>query len=142
MITPTADLQDAMDAKDQRLLNQALSAFFYEQTTSIVPLLCQLIVEDWHEEHEDVALILQQTKSPMAVESLKRAAQLRFDYLLQWNNLHEFQRKCTWALADIGTSQAKEALQHLRSSTDQMLASYAEERVERWDVEASRKGVK
>jgi hypothetical protein len=49
-------------------------------------------------------------------------------------------RKCTWALADIGTEEAKSYLQELTKSKDTTLAGYAYKRLNSWEAEMHRKG--
>jgi hypothetical protein len=41
-------------------------------------------------------------------------------------------RKCTWALADIGTPEAKARLQDLAKSLNAQIAGYAQKRLDRW----------
>jgi len=117
-----------------------LQVFQDGPTRELVPTLCELVLEDWHEQHEDVVLLLQELKDGRAAEPLYRAATTSFDHVDRWNNLHEFQRKCTWALADIGSDDARAYLRELAHFDDSHLAGYAQRRLDLWDEELGRKG--
>jgi hypothetical protein len=98
----------------------------------------ELLSLDWHEEHEELASFLQLKRDARAVDALARAATLKFSYL-SYNDSHAFARKCVWALADIGTEDAKHRLLEIAESDDRELASYAKRRLERWREELHRK---
>src|SRR5688572_8448783 len=75
-------------------------------TNKFSEIFCKLLQADWHYCHENIALILQGIKDPTTVNCLFEAAELHFDYL-DYDDGFAFARKCTWALADIGTAEAK-----------------------------------
>ena len=102
-------------------------------------IFCKLLQADWHYKHEDIAQILQGLKDPSTVDCLYRAAELQFDYL-NYDDTFGFARKCTWALADIGTPEAKAKLQQSARSSNDFGAKYAQKRLDRWEQELSRKG--
>lgn len=134
-------IQAARTSRDDKALFEAMLQVFRDgPTRELVPTLCELVVEDWHEQHEDVVLVLQELRDARATEPLFRAATMRFDHLDRWNNLREFQRKCAWALADIGSNDARAYLGELSRLDDEKLAGYAQRRVDRWDDELGRKG--
>lgn len=107
-------------------------------TSECVPVLAQLLEEDWHFRHEDIARSLQALKDPVAIEALFRTAQRKFPYL-DYDDSTALARKCIWALADIG-SPALEKLEILGKSADAEVAAYALERLEHWNDELHRKG--
>jgi hypothetical protein len=134
-------VQAARASRDDKALFEAMLQVFRDgPTRELVPTLCELALEDWHEQHEDVVLVLQELKDGRAAEPLYRAATMRFDHLDRWNNLREFQRKCTWALADIGSEDARAYLRELAHFDDEDLAGYAQRRLDLWDTELGRKG--
>ena len=134
-------IEAARASKDDNALFEAMLQVFREgPTRELVPTLCELVLEDWHQQHEDVVLVLQDLKDGRAAQPLYRAATIRFDHLARWNNLREFQRKCTWALADIGSENARAYLQELARVDDEHLAEYAQRRLDHWDAELGRKG--
>lgn len=134
-------IQSASAAKDDEALFSSLAEVFAAgPKPDLVPILSALLLESWHQQHEDIALMLQELKDARAVDSLLAAATMKFNHLLEWNNLSEFQRKCTWALADIGTAAAHRALVQLSKNQDSVLSQFATERLENWGSELNRKG--
>ena len=106
----------------------------------VVPIFCRLLSGDWHQQHEDLVFELGQIGDARAVEPIFCALNTDFPYLTEWGNLESFQRKCTWALADIGDVRAKARLEELSRSSNEVLAGYAVERLDAWEREMSRKG--
>ena len=100
--------------------------------------LIELIDLDWHFCHEDIALLLQKFGSTNSVEKLFRSTTMKFGYL-DYNDSKVFARKCTWALADIGNNEAKNALAKLSQNQDREIAEYAKERIDNWSKEQNRK---
>lgn len=98
----------------------------------------ELLGHDWHFNHEDIARLLQQFGSTHSVDEIFKATTKKFQYL-DYDDSKAFARKCTWALADIGSCEAKEALVKLSKNEDAEIADYAKKRVENWDNEKSRK---
>jgi len=92
----------------------------------------------WHSRHEDVALALQKLRNPASIEALERLALAQHEYL-EYDEFFGLGRKCTWALADIGTPQAREALERLVSSENQIISAFAAKRLENWQHELHRK---
>jgi hypothetical protein len=64
---------------------------------------------------------------------------VKFKYL-EYNNSYALARKCTWALADIGTDESKKALEDIANGMDGEVAKYAQSRIDNWDSELKRKG--
>lgn len=93
-------------------------------TERYVDILCNLLESDWHYKHEDIARTLQELKSPKSIESLYRTALTKFDYL-EYDNSYALARKCTWALGDINTNEAKKKLELLAESDDEEISNYA-----------------
>src|SRR5438132_695639 len=59
-------LEYAIVGKDGDLVEEAMVLLCtgYFKTDSFFILLCQLLTEDWHTKHEDIATLLKQIKSP------------------------------------------------------------------------------
>jgi PBS lyase HEAT-like repeat len=106
---------------------------------AMVPSLIELADAPWHSRHEDVVSSLQRIKSPSAVPALERIAQVVFPYAA-YDDFDALHRKCTWALADIGTPEARSALERLAISPIPNVARYATKRLENWNAEVQRKG--
>lgn len=105
----------------------------------VVPTLIELLGSEAHVRHEDVARWLQQLRDPRAVEALHAAALTEHGHLGH-DGGHALARKCTWALADIGTPEAREKLRLLAEGDDAEIAGDALRRLERWGEELARKG--
>jgi hypothetical protein len=104
-----------------------------------VPALIELLAAPWHTRHEDVASTLQSIRDPRSVDALYRAALVKLPYL-EYNDSEALARKCTWALADIGTPEARARLEALTTQADETVADFARRRLTRWDEELDRKG--
>ena len=108
--------------------------------SNFVPPLLTLLRSRDHFRHEDIVAALQSIKDPRAIDALFEAASVRLPYL-DYDEFFGLARKCTWALADIGTKEAKTRLEQLTSSKNLLIADYAKKRVDRWDQERNRIGV-
>lgn len=128
-----------IETKNSAAIDDAISmAASTTKLKSAVPYLCQLLESHWHFNHESIAILLQQIADPTTINTLFQTATKKFDYL-DYDNSYPLSRKCTWALADIGTVEAKEALNKLAANSDQKIAGYAEKRIKNWDNEMGRK---
>ena len=70
------------------------------QDFEVAPLLAQILLEDWHDSHEDIVLELGLIGNPTVVDAIASAAKTKFLALVEWGNLHEFQTR-----AKIGQKQ-------------------------------------
>jgi hypothetical protein len=82
---------------------------------------------------------LQVLKDPAAIAILKKTAFSVHKYLASDENFG-LARKCTWALADIGTPDAHLALTRLAACNNAMIAGYSRKRLDNWQKESDRKG--
>ena len=101
-----------------------------EDDRSRVPLLIELLTRDGHERHEDIVFDLGILGDPSATPAIAKAAETTFQYMVRWQNLHdvhEFQRKCAYALARIGTPESRKILEHLAHHSDPHLREYGRE---------------
>ncbi|MEO1625824.1 MAG: DUF4291 domain-containing protein [Bacteroidota bacterium] len=91
----------------------------------------------WHSCHDAIVAGFQFRSHPSTARFLyEQIAQQKipeFDY-------KPISRKCTWALADIGTAEAKQYLQKLSESNDLLVREFAQKRLDNWEAEAGRKG--
>lgn len=127
-------LRRALQTRDLEALAGALEADLSWESTAG---LCEALLADWHQSHEDVARTLQRLRDPLSVEALYTAALSRHDYLA-YDDSAALARKCTWALADIGTPAARERLE-LLALAGEPVAGYARKRLEAWERESGRK---
>ncbi len=92
---------------------------------------------DWHSLHDRIASGFQTRRHPSTAKFL-------YDQISN-NRIPEFEykpvsRKCVWALADIGTLEAKQYLKTLSESDDSIIRQYAQKRLANWEGELNRKG--
>jgi hypothetical protein len=134
-------LRDALASQDADTVECALLlAFHFDlMTVDLAPLLAALLVLPWHRKHEDIARALQQLRTPATADALAQAALMKHDYLA-YDDSRALARKCTWALADIGSPQARVHLENLARVDDSKIAGYARKRLLNWDAELRRKG--
>ena len=104
----------------------------------ISALLAAALSMFWHTRHEYLALALQRAKDPQTVDALYAAALVNFEYI-QYDKNCTLARKCTWALADIGTDAARARLEELARSSNSKICGYARKRLESWQEEIHRK---
>lgn len=123
------------DAVESAVFN-AFDAGF---SPDFVPALLTLIPRRDHTRHEDIVSALQELRDPRAVEALYDAALVDHEYLA-YDEFFGLARKCTWALADIGTPEAHSRLQALAKHNNSQIAAYARKRLKNWDDERDRKG--
>jgi hypothetical protein len=101
----------AVEARDEDALRTAVGALHL--CSSAVPMLSQVLLEEWHDAHEDIAVELGLIGDPRAIQALSKAVRVPFAHLVEWGNLQAFQRKCAYALARIGTPESRMALEDL-----------------------------
>ncbi|WP_255990932.1 HEAT repeat domain-containing protein [Chitinolyticbacter albus] len=96
--------------------------------------LNRLLLDDSHEFHEDIVFALGLIGDPRSVDAIAQAVLVPFDHLVEWGNLHEFQRKCAYALARIGTPEARTAHESLAKKSGPFLKEYGEEGLQHWPL--------
>jgi hypothetical protein len=126
--------------KDSEGVNEDAYHFIhvYSRDEEILLLLCQIFDADWHKSHEDMARAFQGASNPVTAETLFKVALTEFEY--SWNDNYPLQRKCTWALADIGTDEARNFLEQIKQKANEEVAEFADKRLRNWDSEFRRKG--
>ena len=101
--------------------------FLTEENINInlyVDLLNELIICKWHEQHENIAMLLQKIHSPSSVIYLKKAIYMHPQYL-EWDDNYAFEVKCIWALGNIKNFEAKEVLDQVSRDTNIILSQNA-----------------
>lgn len=97
-------------------------------------LLMALLNKEGHDRHEDIVFELGILGETTAVPAIEQAIVTPFASLVEWGNLHEFQRKCAYALARIGTAQSRASLQRLSEHSDPKLREYGAEGLSVWPL--------
>jgi len=136
-----ASLYTALNSGDPDAVENAVTqAYQVGLVIDFTPALVDLLKANWHTRHEDIVGALQRLKDPRAIDVLYETALVVHPYL-DYDELFGLARKCTWALADIGTTEARSKLQKLAQSQNILVTQYAQKRLDRWDEERHRKGV-
>lgn len=134
-------LEQAAAGNDPDAIEEAIyQAYENGLVPEFADVFVRLLAIDWHFRHEDVVRAIQQLKPPHAVDLLYETANKQYEYL-GYDEFFGLARKCTWALADIGTAEAYGRLQQLARSDNPLIAGYAQKRLDNWEEEASRKGI-
>lgn len=94
-------------------------------------ILNQLIICDWHKEHENIAMILQKIHSPSSAAYLKKALYLNPEYL-NWDDNYAFEVKIIWALGYIKNSESKKVLELVSKESNEILARNARQQLSNW----------
>ena len=133
-------LKESLDSKNPDEIEYAINDAWQDgMNETYVDVLIEMLALTWHYRHEDIVNALQELKSPKSVSALFEAATVHHPYL-EFDENYSLARKCTWALADIGSSEAKEKLELLAKDENKMISSYALKRLENWENELKRKG--
>ncbi len=103
----------------------------------VIQMEMKLFEETWHTLHDELANGFQIKRNPTVVGLLCKAV---LDGKIPEFEYKPVSRKCTWALADIGTEEALECLKAIALSKDETLAGYAKKRILLWEDELERKG--
>ncbi|HEX8464100.1 MAG TPA: hypothetical protein VF627_05720 [Abditibacterium sp.] len=133
-------LNQAIESGDaDSIEDSVMSAYKVGLRADFAPALITLLGSKSHYRHEDIARALQLIKEPSAVDALYQTALTHHEYL-DFDDGFGLARMCTWALADIGTTDAYAKLQSLAVCENSLIADYAQERIDNWESEQHRKG--
>ena len=125
------ELRAALDSKDIGALWCALAKVRKREGSLF---LGEALLADWHQSHEDIVFELGLIGDPRTTEAIAKAAVTPFQYMIDWDNLHAFQRKCAYALARIGSAESRLALEILAKHADPYLREYGEEGLAHWPL--------
>jgi hypothetical protein len=130
-MSETTAIRAAINSQDIDAFWQALAKVSKREGAQF---LAEVLLAEWHESHEDIVFELGLIGEPSTTASIAKAAVTTFEYLVEWDNLHAFQRKCAYALARIGSSESRAALEILAKHTDPYLSEYGKEGLEHWPL--------
>lgn len=88
-------------------------------------ILCQLLQEDWHMQHENIVLLLKDLKNPKSVDCLYWAALANLPYL-DYDESHALAVKSIFTLDAIDTDEARDKLRLLTKSENAILRDNAQ----------------
>jgi hypothetical protein len=122
-------LECAIDHRSAPDVESAMAlAFSFGFSASWAQIFCNLLGDDWHTSHEDIASALQDIRDPSTVDCLFQRACNRPVYL-EYDDNFALAVKCIWALHDIGTADAEEKLRLLADSDIPSIRNSALERL-------------
>ncbi len=131
------DIEETKLSRDAEMLElQMLPLYIFETQidfSELVSILNDLLIEDWHEQHENIVTLLEDILSPSSVPFLKSAIEKKYNYL-NWDTNKSFERKCIWTLGKIGTDQAYLVLKEC-SKMISPLSEYANEQLYLWKTD-------
>ena len=133
-------LRLAIDNRDSDLAEVALlvASGFEIPAATYTDLTCLLLVEDWHNQHENLIGNMQEAAEPQTVPIISKAIDLkpRLEYL-DYDDYGSYYKKCLWALQAIGTPEAIAVIEDCSRSQDTALQEQAAYRLSK--ITASRR---
>lgn len=95
-------LKTSLTEKSDELLDDYLTIIFLYEVPfdSCIQLLNEMLVSDWHHQHENIALLLEKACDASSTEYLYNAAIAQFEYL-EFDENNALAVKCIWALGKI-----------------------------------------
>ena len=128
------ELEKSYNEKNGKSINTLILAIYMCKLYSekFVDILCKLTKEEWHGKHEDIVFYLQQLELPSTIDCIYELATSNFEKY-RWDDNFALIRKCCFALGDINTPKAKEKLELLLQSDEEMIREHAMEQLKRCD---------
>ena len=129
-----SELEKAYIEKNEKNVNILILAIFVFNLYSedFIDILCKLSKEEWHGKHEDIVFYFQQLELPSTIDCIYELAISNFEKY-RWDDNFALVRKCCYALGDINTPKAKEKLELLLQSDEEMIRKHAMEQLTRCD---------
>jgi hypothetical protein len=125
-------VREAFLKKDAEELNLALVLIVFNPSVVLkdefVDLLCLLLRETWHMQHENIVVVLENVRSPKSIDTLYDTAITKFDYL-DYDDSLPLAIKCIYALGAINTVYSKEKLKLLAKSNNPVIKKNAEKQL-------------
>lgn len=126
------NLENAYEEKNPENIGLLLYIIFeYDFISELyIEILCKILYSKWHYEHENIAMIFNELKSPKTIKSLYDTAVTQFDYL-NYDDSYALAVKCIWALGKINVPEAHEKLKILAKSVNKIIKECAIEQLNR-----------
>jgi HEAT repeat protein len=120
-------LRQARDARSAYDVDSSLDLLFrFQPTVDYVPLLCELLVDDFHSRHEDIIGALQDAADTYSIPFLRQAILLKPQLAyLSYDNYGSYYKKCFWALKAIGSPEAIAVIREFTNSEDSVAREQA-----------------
>ena len=93
-------------------------------------VLNELLISDWHYQHENIVLLLQRISSVESLEYLYNAMDLHLQYL-EWDDNYAFEVKCVRAIYQIGKEKSVPYLKELCRHPNSIIRKTAQRQIEK-----------
>lgn len=124
-------LREAATSRDSTDLEMALIACsVFGITIEHLGTLASLMSADWHQSHENIVSLLDELRTPAAIDALNTAALLVPDYL-EWDENRTLARNAIWAIGKIPGPEADAALSRLLDADDEIVREASRKQIER-----------
>ena len=119
-------LTDSISNKNEKELDLLLMLIeHFNIAENFNLMLAELLVQPWHHFHDRIAGALEFHTSVEIIDYLYKGAFYSCDNLEYESDYRGFNRKCLYALAKIGTNEAKEYIKQIADGDDAILSGYA-----------------
>lgn len=102
----------------------------FEITNNFDAILAELLIQPWHHLHDSIARILENDKNEKTIEHLYLGCLYSCDNLDYQSDYCEFNRKCLYALAKIGTKAAINYIKKVESCDNVIVRNHAKKVLE------------
>lgn len=127
-------LSKGLQQKDPEMIEYLILIYFNQFegrfNKSNSDILYELIVQDWHKNHEDLVMIIKRLKSIASIPYLLKAMELKLDYL-EYNDGESLIRKCAYAISDIDANMSMSFMEDLSKSDNEIISKSAIEQLDR-----------
>lgn len=93
-------------------------------------ILNSLIVCEWHEQHENIVMLIQKISDEDSIDYLFNAIHLKLSYL-EWDDNYSFQTKCIRAIGNIGGKKAIKYLETLCEDANSIVREISQKQLEK-----------
>lgn len=95
-----------------------------------VDILNELLISDWHYQHENIALLLEEISSIESIDYLYKAIDLNIHYLSLYEN-YPFEIKCVRAIYYIGKEKSRSYLEELCKHDNDVIREMAKRQLKK-----------
>jgi hypothetical protein len=120
-----AVLEEAIHSHDREEVSMALTiSDTIGHSKEHLPLLIELLRQEWHYEHEQLVDMIEEFNSEEAIDVLEWATQVRLDYL-KANDSASLAQRAIYALAVIPGQRARNVLESIAHSSNRQRRAWA-----------------
>lgn len=101
---------------------------------SLLGILNELLITDWHCQHENIVMLLEKISSLNSIDYLYNAIELNPQYL-SWDDNYAFEVKCVRAIYYIGKEKSFPYLKKLCSHENDVIRNMAERQIRKLELE-------